>query len=73
MEAGRGLSWLVPQGVKPEAPAPAQAEEQPASPLAPKPPHFAGKVKSVIYLGMVGAPSQLDTWDYKPKLREWQT
>ena len=29
-------------------------------------PHFAGKVKAVIYLHMNGGPSQLDTWDYKP-------
>ena len=33
-------------------------------------PHFAGKAKAVIYLHMNGGPSQLDTWDYKPKLQE---
>ena len=33
-------------------------------------PHFTGKAKSVIYLHMNGGPSQLDTWDYKPKLHE---
>jgi len=33
-------------------------------------PHFAGKAKAVIYLHMNGGPSQLDTWDYKPKLTE---
>ncbi len=38
------------------------------NPLAPlPPPHFA-KVKSVIYLHMVGAPSQLEMFDYKPEL-----
>ncbi len=31
-------------------------------------PHFAPKAKRVIYLYMEGAPSQLDTFDYKPKL-----
>lgn len=31
-------------------------------------PHFAPKAKSVIYLFMSGGPSQLDLWDYKPKL-----
>ena len=30
--------------------------------------HFPSKVKSVIYLHMVGGPSQLDLFDYKPKL-----
>jgi len=33
-------------------------------------PHFAPKVKRVIYLFMEGAPSQLDLFDYKPKLNE---
>ncbi|HLK13464.1 MAG TPA: DUF1501 domain-containing protein [Fimbriimonadaceae bacterium] len=37
-------------------------------PLAPKPPHFAPKAKRVIYLFMVGAPSQLDLFDPKPML-----
>ncbi|RCR68252.1 DUF1501 domain-containing protein [Larkinella punicea] len=33
-------------------------------------PHFAPKAKRVIYLFQNGAPSQLETFDYKPKLRE---
>ncbi len=33
-------------------------------------PHHLPKAKAVIYLHMNGAPSQLDTWDYKPGLRE---
>ncbi len=36
--------------------------------LAPKSPHFAPKVKRVIYLFMAGAPSQLDLFDNKPIL-----
>lgn len=35
-------------------------------------PHFAPKAKRVIYLFQNGAPSQLDLFDYKPKLRELQ-
>ena len=31
-------------------------------------PHFAPKAKRAIYLFMAGAPSQIDTLDYKPKL-----
>jgi hypothetical protein len=38
------------------------------NPLAPKPPHFSAKVKSVIFLFMYGGPSHVDTFDYKPKL-----
>ena len=41
------------------------------NPLAPKPPHFAPKAKSVIYLFMAGAPSQVDLLDYKPKLQQY--
>src|SRR6185437_14197755 len=33
-------------------------------------PHFAPKAKRVIYLFQDGAPSQLESFDYKPKLRE---
>ncbi|MEK7686196.1 MAG: DUF1501 domain-containing protein [Verrucomicrobiota bacterium] len=33
-------------------------------------PHFAPKAKRLIYLFMNGAPSQIDLWDYKPKLDE---
>lgn len=38
------------------------------NPLAPKPPHFPAKAKAVIFLFMYGGPSQVDTFDYKPKL-----
>jgi hypothetical protein len=40
------------------------------NPLAPKKSHFAAKANSVIYLFMAGAPSQLELFDYKPKLQE---
>lgn len=39
-----------------------------AGPLAPKAPHFAQRAKHVIFLCMQGAPSHVDTFDYKPKL-----
>lgn len=41
---------------------------QTASPGALDIPHYAAKAKRVIYLFMSGAPSQLDMWDYKPKM-----
>ena len=34
------------------------------------PTHFAPKAKRVIYLHMVGGPSQLDLFDHKPKMKE---
>src|SRR3954463_15193656 len=41
-----------------------------ASPLPPKKPHPAPKAKIVIYLFMAGGPSQLELFDYKPRLAE---
>jgi len=41
-----------------------------ADPLALKPSHYPAKVKSIIWLFMTGAPSQVDTWDYKPELQK---
>jgi hypothetical protein len=40
------------------------------SPQTPRKPHFPAKAKSVIYLFMAGGPSQLELFDYKPKLQE---
>ena len=40
------------------------------NPLFPRPGHFPGRAKRVIYLFMAGAPSQLELFDYKPKLIE---
>ena len=34
-------------------------------------PHFAPKAKRAIYLHMVGGPSQLDLYDYKPVMKDW--
>jgi len=34
-------------------------------------PHFAPKARHVIYLHMVGGPSQMDLFDYKPVMNAW--
>jgi hypothetical protein len=34
-------------------------------------PHFPTRAKHVIYLHMVGGPSQIDLWDHKPVMRDW--
>jgi len=34
-------------------------------------PHHKPTAKALIYLHMNGAPSQIDLWDYKPKLQEY--
>ncbi len=38
------------------------------NPMAPRWPQVAPKARSVIYLFMYGGPSQVDTFDHKPKL-----
>ena len=49
----------------------AMADSAPSlNPMAPKQPHFPGKVKRVIYLFMAGAPCQMDLFDYKPKMAD---
>ena len=40
------------------------------NPFAARLPHFAPKAKSVIFLYMVGGPSHVDTFDYKPELQK---
>ena len=39
-----------------------------SNPLAAKPPHFAPKAKSIIFLFMYGGPSHIDTFEYKPDM-----
>src|SRR5262245_43368970 len=39
-----------------------------SGPLAAKPPHYAGKAKSVIFLFMSGGVSHVDSFDPKPRL-----
>ena len=47
--------------------APANAGTRPGA----RDPHFSPRAKAVIFLCQAGAPSQLDLFDYKPKLREF--
>ena len=45
----------------------AEASER-RDPFAPRKPHFEARAKSVIFLYMDGGPSQVDTFDPKPRL-----
>jgi len=42
--------------------------------IAPRPglPHFPAKAKRIIYLYQSGAPSQMELYDYKPKLTDYR-
>jgi hypothetical protein len=62
---GIALSWLLQQEARGDQP------RGSPNPLASKPPHFEPKAKRVIFLFMVGGPSQMDLFDPKPDLVEW--
>jgi hypothetical protein len=52
------------------APLPKQNPIDPLQPYLPRASHLAPRAKSVIFLFMVGGPSQVDTFDYKPILQK---
>ncbi|MBA4191513.1 MAG: DUF1501 domain-containing protein [Planctomycetaceae bacterium] len=62
-----GFGYLAFAAMAQEQAARAAATEN-TNPLSPKKPHFPAKAKRVIFLCMEGAPSHVDTFDYKPKL-----
>ncbi len=63
------LAGLLGQSTTGKAAAATSRRAAGPGPLAPKPAHFRVKAKRVIFLFMEGATSQVDTWDYKPKLQ----
>ncbi len=67
---GLGGMWLASHGLA-NAAGSLKISHDPSSPLSPQPPSFAPKAKRVIYLHMVGAPSQLELFDYKPILKKY--
>ena len=71
--SGLGLAALLDQDglLASEANSCAGAVSAVANPLAPKPPHFAPRAKSVISLFMSGGVSHLDTFDPKPALNKY--
>ena len=46
------------------------AVTRPGTPGSPQTGHFPARAKRVIYLFMAGGPSQLELFDYKPKLQQ---
>ena len=64
-DCGIGLGSMALASLLNEGRAAADAT---AGPLAPRPPHFAPRARAVIFLFMAGGPSQLELFDYKPKL-----
>src|ERR1051325_2832819 len=52
------------------ATAPQDQSSHAKSPLAPRQPHYPAKARNVIFLYMDGGPSQVDTFDPKPRLQK---
>src|SRR5262245_59324301 len=63
---GNGFGGLALAGLLGEESA--RAAGGTANPLAVKAPHFKARAKRVIFLFMPGGPSQVDTFDPKPRL-----
>lgn len=61
--ASAGFGWLALAALCQQ-----EARADSSSPLAPKPSHFAARARRVIFLCMRGGPSQMESFDYKPKL-----
>ncbi len=71
-QCGLGFGTLaLNQLMLPQAQAGFAPQIDPANPMASRLPPLPAKVKNVIYLFMAGAPSQLDLFSDKPKLREY--
>src|SRR5262245_80750 len=61
--ASAGFGYMALAGLATQ-----QALAEAASPLATKKGHHAAKAKRIIFLFMHGGPSQVDTFDHKPRL-----
>jgi len=62
--ASSGFGYVAFAGLS----AMSRAADPKSSPLSPKAPHFPARARRVIFLSMHGAPSHVDTFDYKPRL-----
>src|SRR4051794_19337233 len=62
---GLALTWLLARAPRPADKAP---PGKPVTPPAARKPHHEAKARSVIFLFMVGGPSQVDLFDPKPEL-----
>lgn len=64
--AGTGFGYLALAGMLQSK----ASGEEASGPLVPQAPVFPARAKRIIFLFMQGAMSQVDTWEYKPKLQQ---
>jgi hypothetical protein len=65
-----GLALMALMGDKSFAGMVAEQTAAPSNPLSPRAPHFPARARNVIFLHMDGGPSQVDTFDPKPRLQK---
>jgi hypothetical protein len=65
-----GLALMALMGEKSFAGTVAEKVTAASNPMSPRPPHFPARAKNVIFLHMDGGPSQVDTFDPKPRLQK---
>src|SRR5580765_6448692 len=69
---GLGLATLLTENLPVAAAAAADAADGAlASPLLPKQPPLPARARHVVHIFAQGAPSQVDTWDPKPVLAQY--
>lgn len=66
---GMGALWMASQGAG--ALHASDTPATPTNPLGASGLHLPAKAKRVIFLHMIGAPSQLELFDYKPELKRF--
>jgi len=71
LDSRRGGGLVRAAGAAAIDPAALRAASARVHPPLPGLPHHAPKARSVIYIHPNGGPSQIDLWDYKPKLKEY--
>jgi hypothetical protein len=69
-QCGVGLGAMALASLLNDGPARATTPGR-AEPFGPRPGHLPARARSVIYLFMAGGPSQLELFDYKPKLQRY--
>jgi hypothetical protein len=70
-QSGFGIGAAALTGLFNDSLLAAPSETGATNPMTAKPPMFPAKAKSVIYLFMAGAPSQVDLLDRKPMLQKY--
>jgi hypothetical protein len=70
-QGSHAIGWAALASLAGSNRASAAGPHSEASAAAALGPHFPARAKQVIYMHMVGGPSQIDLYDYKPVMQDW--